>query len=436
MTNLTEIVQYEPGIYQLETTDPVLGGPDGIDNLQAKQLANRTAFLKKQLDDILSGLNVPVGLATINYIQAQLDKLDHKQSVRVATTANISLSGVQTIDGIAVNSGDRVLVKNQTDATTNGIYTANGSTWSRASDANEPGEVTTGLVVYVEEGALQGKSRWQVTTPAPLVLGTTGLTFGNITAGLASLDSPAFINSPTAPTLARFATGGGLINANALKARGIEAGGLRSIALSVATVNLTAADAGTVVAITGSGGGTLVLPAANSVPAGAIISVRCNNTTVSTNTLKGAGTDTIGGYAGNNANSTTLKSGDSLVLVSDGVSKWEVSAEATAAFIIQQFTGNQNLVTNGFQMLPGGLIIQWGGVITSASADVVVTLPKAYSTTMLSLVATAYINGQVSRDTNVCLSAAFGANKSTFSVGTFLTATRISEAVSWFSVGI
>ncbi|WP_199154423.1 hypothetical protein [Chromobacterium sp. ASV23] len=55
MANLQEKPFWEPGIYQLETTDPVLAGPDGIDNLQGKQLANRTAFLKKQIDDLVSG---------------------------------------------------------------------------------------------------------------------------------------------------------------------------------------------------------------------------------------------------------------------------------------------------------------------------------------------------------------------------------------------
>jgi microcystin-dependent protein len=53
MTNLTETATYEAGIYQLETTDPVVGGPNGIDNLQAKQLANRTKYLKAQVDQKL-----------------------------------------------------------------------------------------------------------------------------------------------------------------------------------------------------------------------------------------------------------------------------------------------------------------------------------------------------------------------------------------------
>ncbi|POZ60161.1 gp53-like domain-containing protein [Chromobacterium alticapitis] len=55
MANLQEKPVWETGIYQLETTDPVLGGADGVDNLQAKQLANRTTFLKKQIDDMVAG---------------------------------------------------------------------------------------------------------------------------------------------------------------------------------------------------------------------------------------------------------------------------------------------------------------------------------------------------------------------------------------------
>lgn len=51
--NLGETETYEPGIYQLEITDPVIAGPDGIDNLQAKQLANRTNWLKAKIDSIL-----------------------------------------------------------------------------------------------------------------------------------------------------------------------------------------------------------------------------------------------------------------------------------------------------------------------------------------------------------------------------------------------
>ena len=57
MTNLLEIERWEDGVYQLETSDPVVGGPDGIDNLQAKQLANRTRYLKRATETGQSNLD-------------------------------------------------------------------------------------------------------------------------------------------------------------------------------------------------------------------------------------------------------------------------------------------------------------------------------------------------------------------------------------------
>ncbi|MBU9145356.1 hypothetical protein KTD26_22815 [Burkholderia multivorans] len=60
MTNLLEIERWEEGIYQLETSDPVVGGPDGIDNLQAKQLANRTRYLKRAIETGQSNLDAHV----------------------------------------------------------------------------------------------------------------------------------------------------------------------------------------------------------------------------------------------------------------------------------------------------------------------------------------------------------------------------------------
>ncbi|MBR8125125.1 gp53-like domain-containing protein [Burkholderia multivorans] len=63
MTNLVEFERWEDGIYQLETSDPVVGGPDGIDNLQAKQLANRTRYLKKAVEAGQSGFDAHVAAA-------------------------------------------------------------------------------------------------------------------------------------------------------------------------------------------------------------------------------------------------------------------------------------------------------------------------------------------------------------------------------------
>src|SRR4051794_5043596 len=77
-----------------------------------------------------------------------------KTPVRFATTANITLSGEQTIDGVAVVANDRVLVKNQTDATQNGIYLASTGNWTRATDFDSAREAVKGTLVYVNEGTV------------------------------------------------------------------------------------------------------------------------------------------------------------------------------------------------------------------------------------------------------------------------------------------
>lgn len=140
----------------------------------------------------LVGLSDPVNpqdAATKSYVDAFAVGLDPKQSVRVATTGSITLSGTQTIDNISLSAGDRVLVKDQGTASENGIYVVDSSTWSRASDADSDAEVTAGLFTFVEEGDTHADSGWVLATDNPITVGTTALTFvqfsgaGQITAG-------------------------------------------------------------------------------------------------------------------------------------------------------------------------------------------------------------------------------------------------------------
>ena len=131
----------------------------------------------------------PTDAANKEYVDAAVQGLDIKNSVRAATTTNITLSGTQTVDGVALAVGDRVLVKNQTTASQNGIYVVQSGAWTRASDADSNQEVNSGLFVFVEQGTVNGSSGWVLTTPNPITLGTTGLTFvqfsgaGQIVAG-------------------------------------------------------------------------------------------------------------------------------------------------------------------------------------------------------------------------------------------------------------
>ena len=102
-----------------------------------------------------------------------------KQPARVASTANIALTTgtLLTIDGIALAAGDRVLVKDQTTGSQNGIYAAATGAWARTTDADASGEVKTGLTVVVEQGTVSADTSWRLTTDNPITLDTTALVF-------------------------------------------------------------------------------------------------------------------------------------------------------------------------------------------------------------------------------------------------------------------
>jgi hypothetical protein len=115
-------------------------------------------------------------LVTKEYVDALKQSLNVKDSVRVATTANISLSGTQTIDGAAISAGQRVLVKNQSTAADNGIYLCAVGAWSRAADADSSADLSPGTFVFVELGTVGGDNGFVLTNDS-VNLGSTGLTF-------------------------------------------------------------------------------------------------------------------------------------------------------------------------------------------------------------------------------------------------------------------
>jgi len=93
--------------------------------------------------------------ATFGQLQAMIKGLVWKLECIAATTANITLSGAQTIDGVSVVAGNRVLVKDQSTASGNGIYVAASGAWTRATDLDEASEFTNGVAVTVEQGTVR-----------------------------------------------------------------------------------------------------------------------------------------------------------------------------------------------------------------------------------------------------------------------------------------
>lgn len=113
----------------------------------------------------------------------------YKVPVVAATTGAITLSGTQTIDGVPVVVGDRVLVKNQADQTTNGIYDVSASAWTRSVDFNADNDVTKGTLVFCAGGTVNGDVFYYLTTANPIVIGTSNITFGG-TIVTSLIDSP------------------------------------------------------------------------------------------------------------------------------------------------------------------------------------------------------------------------------------------------------
>jgi len=117
-----------------------------------------------------------------NQLDALQNGTDWKDSVRAATLVNIALTGLQTIDGISLSAGQRVLVKNQTTQSENGIYVVASGAWTRAADAGQ-GELTAATSVMIEEGSDQASTQWRITTTGTITVGTTAIAWGQIGAG-------------------------------------------------------------------------------------------------------------------------------------------------------------------------------------------------------------------------------------------------------------
>lgn len=115
-------------------------------------------------------------------LDAAVQGLKWKDPARAATTGNITLSGTQTIDGVAVVANDRVLVKAQTAGAENGIYVAAAGAWTRATDFDANSEVV-GAAVFVSEGTTHGNSQWNMTTDGPVTIGTTALVWAQVGGG-------------------------------------------------------------------------------------------------------------------------------------------------------------------------------------------------------------------------------------------------------------
>lgn len=195
-----------------------LSAPSGSSDATTKAYVDAADALKLNLSGgtmsgaIAMGTNKITGLgtptadadaATKAYVDGVAQGLDIKASVVVATTANITLSGTQTIDGVALVAGQRVLVKDQSAQAENGIYLVAAGSWTRTTDMDAWTEFP-GAFVFVEQGTVNDNTGWVCTVAAGGTLGSTAVTFeqfsgaGQITAGTGMTKTGNTLNVNTA----------------------------------------------------------------------------------------------------------------------------------------------------------------------------------------------------------------------------------------------
>ncbi len=143
--------------------------------------------------------------ATKTYVDAKVAGLSWKQAVRSATTAPGTLSSSfengDTIDGVTLATGNRILIKNQSSGAENGIYTVNASgAPTRTTDADSGAELVN-ATVYVSEGTANADTQWTCTTNATISLGSTSLAFAQLTSGTGTtLDGLSDVTVPSPST--------------------------------------------------------------------------------------------------------------------------------------------------------------------------------------------------------------------------------------------
>ncbi|EFQ65107.1 putative phage tail fiber protein [Pseudomonas fluorescens WH6] len=367
----------------------------------------RMNFIVSSTGNITLKIDPAIVLATREYvdqrIMEELYKLDNKQSVRVATTANIALAGLLTIDGIVLVAGDRVLVKNQNVAKDNGLYVAVAGVWKRTEDADTNAEVTSALLVSVEQGATLADTRWQLVTDGVIILGTTALTFQNVTQGFAAINSPAFQGLPTAPLAPRFDSSQLLASTGFVqKALGSFASGRDE---AVTGITLPISDVGGFVSLVAGGAQTVALPSLDNVPDGATIGLHNPTGQNKSITINGGNRISPDGQLYTVVN---LGPGD-IAHFTKQSGVWRMHG-AGALKYSAQFAAS--LASSGYQKLASGLIIQWGSIsVVASSSDQTITLPIAFPGAFHSVVATSDytltsgVVGSVATNTNGSLTS-------------------------------
>lgn len=292
-----------------------------------------------------------------------------KQPVNCGTTANITLSGLQTIDGVTVVAGDRVLVKSQTAPAQNGIYLASATAWSRAPDADTWDELIS-AICFVESGSTLAGSAWYCTIQPGGTLGVTAVTWSNFsvaatyTAGTGlTLTDYVFSITNTGVTAAAYGSASKTLTAT------VNAQGQLTVLAetNIAIANTQVSGLGTMstqdasnVAITGG--------SINGTTIGGSTAAAVTGTTITANTqFTGAGTGLTG-------TATTLSIGGNAATATSATTATNLAGGSVGSVPYQTGTGATTFLaagTDGFVLKLTAGVPTWAastsGTVTSVS---------------------------------------------------------------------
>lgn len=204
MANLTETPQWEPGIYQLETTDPVLGGPEGISNRAARELGNRTAYLKQEVE-----LRAPLASPALTGQPTAPTAAAGESSTQLANTAWVAAALARLVDGAPETMAtlNKLATMVQTLAPRESPVLSGIPTAPTASPGTQTGQLATTAFVQTAIAALVSQAPGTLDTLNELAqaLGNDAdfaATMTRLLATKAPLASPQLTGTPTAPTAA------------------------------------------------------------------------------------------------------------------------------------------------------------------------------------------------------------------------------------------
>lgn len=367
-----------------------------------------------------AGLTPDVGDQTQLYqaIQRIAGGGDYKASVTVATTAALAaLSGLLTVDGIVLVAGNRVLVKDQATGAQNGIYVVAAGAWTRAIDADDGAELTSGALVPVERGTANADSLWMLQTDGAITIGTTALTFVQ----------------PLGGALAAYATKTGVQQAAYSAAA---AGGTADAITATFNPTIAALTNGMTLYVRAASANATAAPTFSPNGLAAKTIVKGNNLALVDGDIAGAGH-----WIGLQYDSTLDK-----WVLTNPITLFASAAESrgfalltkaiSPGMLAEALKGaNQSLAQNGYQILPGGLILQWGSLVVTANTLISVSFPIAFPNNVFGVLNSGTGLGQAATAGRQDFAATtFSQSLTGFSINQFNT-TSATAYQTWFAIG-